>query len=62
VEAEVKESVVSSAVEQVIRTQIESRLQPITITADVIPPTANGVRPRVSDVTSENGWLTVAFE
>ncbi|OAI53909.1 hypothetical protein AYO47_03960 [Planctomyces sp. SCGC AG-212-M04] len=62
VEAEVKESMVSSAVEQVIRTQIESRLQPITITADVIPPTANGVRPRVSDVTSENGWLTVAFD
>jgi hypothetical protein len=62
VEAEAGQSVVSTAVEQVIRTQIESRLQPITITADIIPPTASGVRPRVSDVTAENGWLTVAFD
>ena len=53
---------ITDTVEQLIKSRIESRLQQVTITADAIPPTANGVRPRVSDVTAENGWLTVAFD
>jgi hypothetical protein len=53
---------ITDTVEQLIKSRIENRLQPVTITADAIPPTANGVRPRVSDVTAENGWLSIAFD
>jgi hypothetical protein len=62
VQAEATGTIAADTVESVIKSQIESRLQPVTITADAIPPTANGVRPRISDVTAENGWLTVVFD
>ena len=53
---------ITDTVEQLIKSRIESRLQPVTLSADAIPPTANGVRPRVNDVTAETGWLTVTFD
>jgi hypothetical protein len=60
--AESTATLVTGAVEQVIQSQIESRLQPVTIFAEAIPPMPNGKRPRVSDVVLENGWLTVVFD
>ncbi|QDT56117.1 hypothetical protein Pan44_41680 [Caulifigura coniformis] len=62
VQAEASGTFVSGTVEQLIKAQIEGRLRPVTISTDAIPPMANGHRPRVSDVTSTNGWLTVVFE
>jgi hypothetical protein len=52
----------ADTVEQVIKSRIESRLEPLTVTADAIPPAASGVRPRVSDITADNGWLMVVFD
>lgn len=60
--SESSEMIVGSALEKVIQSQIESRLQPVTISPDAIPAMANGLRPRVTDVTSENGWLSVVFD
>ncbi|HVJ85921.1 MAG TPA: hypothetical protein VM452_09780 [Caulifigura sp.] len=60
--SESNELVVGSAVEKLIQTQIESRLEPVTISPTAIPAAANGVRPAVADVSSENGWLVVVFE
>jgi len=62
VQAEASGTFVAETIEQVIKTQIEARLRPVTISADAIPAMANGRRPRVSDVTSANGWLTVVFD
>ncbi|HVJ68072.1 MAG TPA: hypothetical protein VM510_08825 [Caulifigura sp.] len=60
--AESNDLVVGTAVEKLIQSQIESRLQPVTISPEAIPALDNGMRPRISDVASENGWLTVVLD
>jgi len=62
VQSEAAETIAADAVETVIRSQIESRLRPLTISADAIPPMENGVRTRVSEVTAANGWLMASFD
>ncbi len=62
VSAETAELIVGAAVEKVIQSQIESRLEPITISPDAIPALENGARPRISEIVSQNGWLMVVFD
>jgi hypothetical protein len=62
VSAETAEPLAGGAVEQVIQSQIESRLKPFTISSDAFPAMPNGSKVRITDVTAENGWLTLTID